>query len=1401
GWSKVPRFHVMVIGNDMNCHKDILSRLDISPKNKVTSVDQSDVIMAFVPIGSRAGTDIQAALQKIPENRPVVFMALHHTFNPDYIAPDSSRAIRRSNVFSVDLLYHEDQGMLNCKRNTEALEATKKYLQDIQVNYNDKLQSLRFHVMVIGNDMNCHKDILSRLDISPKNKVTSVDQSDVIMAFVPIVSRAGTDIQAALQKIPVGQPKVLRFHVMVIGNDMNCHKDILSRLDISPQNKVISADQSDVIMAFVPIVSRAGTDIQAALQKIPENRPVVFMALHHMFNPDYIAPDSSRAIHRSNVFSVDLLYHEDQGMLNCKRNTEALEATKKYLQNIQECLCDRVRNRGDVQKHYSFSSDCYKTLTPETLSRIIHHINTCTRFFNLVTWRVRRTNPFGRSKVLRFHVMVIGNDMNCHKDILSRLGISSQDEEISVYQSDIIMAFVPIVSRAGTDIQAALQKIPENRPVVFMVLHHTFNPDYIAPDSSREIHRSNVFSVDLLYHEDQGMLNCKRNTEALEATKKYLQNIQQVVVWIMKAVGRPKVLRFHVMVIGNDMNCHKDILSRLDISSQDEEISADQSDVIIAFVPIVSRAGTDIQAALQKIPENRPVVFMVLHHTFDPDYIAPDSSREIRRSNVFSVDLLFHEDQGMLKCKRNTEALDKAKKYLQDIQVNYNDKLQCMTCDYSMQYDDYHSESRVLAFYIMALGNTLGGQIDFLDRLKQRVRLCQVYSEDECDVIIAYLCVVSRAGTDISAALEKIPTEKPALLVVFHHTFDENYIAPDSRWIVKRNGVLAVDVLFYEDTGMLRSLHNDEALKLSTDYLISLGASQDVLRFLRRLRQRLQLTEACTVDNCDVIIAFVPIVSRAGTDIEAALQKIPRTDKNVVLVGIHFTFDENYVAPNSQWNINRSGVFAVDLLCYEDLGMLRSLRNDQALKAVTDHLISIGGSPNTQNSMCVVCAWEPSNVPAADIVLKLYWPYAAPYLDNVVIHFSNWSDHLHHLGEVIVSLRKAGLTVNPKKCHLVLTEESKAQFGVYIFPFVKLLHHCHRAKKRVFLMNQSDKLLNVQNGIMDRLKRRLEFQQVDSVDMCDVIVTIVPIVSRAGTDIQAALRNIPREPEDSEVDSFITQAEVTEVVQQLIGGKAPGVDEIRPEYLNSLDVVGLSWLTRLCNIAWQSGTVPLDWATGVVVPLFKKGDRNVCSNYRSDTSQVGLCTVLSQCFFISHKQSPAQQSRTPPAVTERLAPTEQIQREALARSFRAEFHNPSYNLRFFVKVLGNTMNSHKTFLDRITISPRLCEVFSMKDSDVIFAFVPIVSRASTDIEAAVEKLPQSKPVVLVALHHTFNPDYVAPDSRACVNKERVFAVDCLFYEDQGLLNCLRNEDAIRAVKKHLTTDNSVENNGCNVCAM
>uniref|UniRef100_A0AAQ4RS36 Reverse transcriptase domain-containing protein n=1 Tax=Gasterosteus aculeatus aculeatus TaxID=481459 RepID=A0AAQ4RS36_GASAC len=53
--------------------------------------------------------------------------------------------------------------------------------------------------------------------------------------------------------------------------------------------------------------------------------------------------------------------------------------------------------------------------------------------------------------------------------------------------------------------------------------------------------------------------------------------------------------------------------------------------------------------------------------------------------------------------------------------------------------------------------------------------------------------------------------------------------------------------------------------------------------------------------------------------------------------------------------------------------------------------------------------------------------------------------------------------------------------------------------------------------------------------------------------------------------------------------------------LKAMVVGGLSWMTCLFNIAWKSGTVPKEWQTGVVVPLFKKGDQRACANYRGIT--------------------------------------------------------------------------------------------------------------------------------------------------------------------------------------------------------
>lgn len=122
------------------------------------------------------------------------------------------------------------------------------------------------------------------------------------------------------------------------------------------------------------------------------------------------------------------------------------------------------------------------------------------------------------------------------------------------------------------------------------------------------------------------------------------------------------------------------------------------------------------------------------------------------------------------------------------------------------------------------IGQHLDAHEEFKTRLAGRVHVRQDNILTVCDIILAFCTITSRVGTDVEAAMREIPEGKPVILVVFHHTFDPDYVVPDSRRFINRQNVLLVDILFHETQGLLRCLHNDEALKEVTDHLIVLGA-------------------------------------------------------------------------------------------------------------------------------------------------------------------------------------------------------------------------------------------------------------------------------------------------------------------------------------------------------------------------------------------------------------------------------------------------------------------------------------------------------------------------------------------------------------------------------------------------
>ena len=57
-----------------------------------------------------------------------------------------------------------------------------------------------------------------------------------------------------------------------------------------------------------------------------------------------------------------------------------------------------------------------------------------------------------------------------------------------------------------------------------------------------------------------------------------------------------------------------------------------------------------------------------------------------------------------------------------------------------------------------------------------------------------------------------------------------------------------------------------------------------------------------------------------------------------------------------------------------------------------------------------------------DQLLRGMESFVRVYLDDLVIHSTNWEDHLHHIRAVFNRLREAGLTAKPRKCQFAMSK-------------------------------------------------------------------------------------------------------------------------------------------------------------------------------------------------------------------------------------------------------------------------------------------------------------------------------------------------------------------------------------------
>lgn len=96
-------------------------------------------------------------------------------------------------------------------------------------------------------------------------------------------------------------------------------------------------------------------------------------------------------------------------------------------------------------------------------------------------------------------------------------------------------------------------------------------------------------------------------------------------------------------------------------------------------------------------------------------------------------------------------------------------------------------------------------------------------------------------------------------------------------------------------------------------------------------------------------------------------------------------------------------------------------------------------------------------------------------------------------------------------------------------------------------------------------------------------------------DDKEAVLECETQEEDTDVP---TMEEIKEIINRSRNGKAPGKDKINIELIKYGGEKLQESIGRLIQKSWREEKMPKDWETGTIVTLHKKGDQQLCKNYR-----------------------------------------------------------------------------------------------------------------------------------------------------------------------------------------------------------
>ncbi|XP_061580276.1 uncharacterized protein LOC133446282 [Cololabis saira] len=318
------------------------------------SPEESDVIIVFCPISSRVGSDVEAAMKEVSDNKKIILVVMHHTRDVDYSTSGRSWSETfRNVVLDVDVLFHETvPGLLICDENRKAV----RKIQDALAQYNNSVGIFDQYIKWIPQSFGWRRPAAPAQDSA--GSAAPVSFFDQYKKWIPQLFCSGRPETQSESVSDSSSKASVKVYKVTTGETFGADEDLLRQMTDGLHVNFTSPEESDVIIVFCPISSRVGSDVEAAMREVSDDKKIILVVMHHTRDVDYSTGGRRWSeTFRNVVLDVDVLFHETvPGLLICDENGKAVF-------QIQDALV-KVLNAAPAQDSAAPAQDSAGSAAP-----------------------------------------------------------------------------------------------------------------------------------------------------------------------------------------------------------------------------------------------------------------------------------------------------------------------------------------------------------------------------------------------------------------------------------------------------------------------------------------------------------------------------------------------------------------------------------------------------------------------------------------------------------------------------------------------------------------------------------------------------------------------------------------------------------------------------------------------------------------------------------------------------------------------------------------------------------------------------------------------------------------------------------------------------------------------------